>query len=535
MASADSSWADGSRQCSVQRIIEEVDFVRGTWANEFGDTEMTYAYRVGDDDYVLGWETHLHFDARWASLSLTTKKIINDQNPKAGQSQKLRLLLALPSSRSGELPEHVVARSSGSSPMLMHVKLLQLTRLARRDLFSTHDGSGATVLHILVERHEGNRCPGSCPLVSVLRCFYNSWSRKKYRRDTDVRMRCARKEDRLTPLQLAVRLGKPAVVEKLAKYGALIRARDLYDLLLLWRKRENQDVDLYQNVRKIACEEVDGADMLRIARILTVEYVTARPLLTVQVALLYPRVANHVAKVLQRAPNAVLRSVARAMRCYSVYSSPEAVLVALRRWPKVARLLSRENTPREQGRCKRRTADDSDSDDDDDTYTASSDSGDDDDDGARWDVVRAAAVRHYGTLRRACLSVTADRMSELRNSTCAMRVLAAGLTEQNAPLVTFVGGPQFLQCVAFMLPHKAHLARSAVLVREMVIAAAVADKIRAAASRRGAGAGAAGGARNERATTHSLLCRLPQVPRHRVILFYTGLDCPVFFQCCKAA
>ena len=531
MASADST--TGTQQGrSVQRIMEEVDFVRGTWANEYGDTEMTYAYRVGDDDYVLRWETVVHFDAAWASLSLTTKKIISDWNPKASRDQKLRFLLALPSSRTGELPEHVAARNSGSSSMPIHFKLTRLTRLARRDLFSTHDGSGATVLHILVERHEGNKCPSRCPLVRVLRWFYNSRSRRKYVRDTDVKIRSARKDERLTPLQLAVRLGKPAVVGKLFKYGALIRARDLHDLLNLWQKRDTCDVKL-RNVRNVACEEVGTLEMLRIKRLLTLEYVKTQPSLVVQLALLYPQIAHHVAGTLQGAPNVVLRAVARAMRSYSSYSSTEAVLYALWRWPKVASLLSKENIPRWSS-CKRWAAVDSDSDDDDGTYTTPSDSGNDEDGDDARRAAASAAGNRYKTLRSACLSVTADRIAGLRNVTCAMRVLCAGLTEHNAPLVALVGGPQFVQCVTSILPHKLHLARSAALVRDMVIAAAATERIGTRAICEGAGMGAAGGVCKERVPEYSVLCRLPRLARHRVVVFYTGLDCSVFFRCCGA-
>jgi len=504
-----------------------------TFLTRFGDTEITYACRVGHVSYLnrlkfahsmkelrglLTSHSFAMVEQMLASEFAADAETADEHLTAAALSAALAFMCRRCSSHNGNFPEHYAARGCWSQC------LAWLSIYAQRNIFLSTNARGATVLHCLAEagiRGHPQVCVcGTCDKMreAMQYCAYEG------RSAINKRLTGA---GRMTALQNALRVHNFAGAQILMQHGAAIFAKDLLFLLqhTLCRGEELSAHSLVNaTMTRRSTDAMNDQLYVRATALLTVDLIRSRPDVAVRLALMFPRLADLVVGALTRAPPRSLVSTAagaaagpRATKRDSIVPLAEQVAATLRdhgegtdlqtaiyllqRLPVIVAQVY--NVPSRNGR-------------------------------------RMFCVANYKHPRDACVAITADRIAGLSIRTCLLRAVYANLTPHVAQVAAFVGGSRWADDMASIDPEVGTGARAALVVRSVVIAACAREAgsgARAGSPRSREGGGGKGdvgvgaGARVTRAPPHSSMCRLPWQVRRHVIMYYLGVWCPLFLRC----
>jgi len=516
------------------------------FCTRFGDTEITYACRVGHVSYLNRLKfAHSMKELRGLLTShsftmveqMLASEFAADAETADGHlsTEALCAVLSFMSSRcsahNGNFPEHYAARGCWTQC------LTWLDMYARRNVFLSTNARGATVLHCLAEANvRGHPQVCMCGTCDKMRealqyCVYEG------RAAIDRRLLGASQKDRLTPLQHALRVHNFAGAQILMHHGAAISAEDIVFLLqhTICRGEELSTSSLANATMTSESTDIMNDRLyVRATTLLTVDLVRSRPDVAVRLALMFPRLTDVVVSALTRAPSRsfettstsddlarhvqntwcgstmlmpLAEQVAAALRDYGKATDLQATVDLLQRLPAVVARLY--NMPSRNGK-------------------------------------RLFWVANYSDPREASVAITADRISGLSIRTCLLRAVYANVTPHVAQVAAFVGGSYWAHGTSSINPDVMTDALSALLVREVMIAACAGDVVRVQVSlsqssadasvNAGAGAGACQTCTcATRPSPHSTICRLPWQVRRHVMMYYLGVWCPLFFKCYSTA
>jgi len=474
---------------TLRAVFDAAVGLGDAFETRFGDTEVTYACRIGHFAYLERLSDVTSVDELRKLLTARTLARIRDGGTVPFAQERLGVyrdrLCTLPADHNSNQPVHYAARCCQSNCISW------LVAYSGGNVFAETNARGATALHCAVEGKNDTHL-----FVDAVLRSHPYHVLKVIDRTFRPSACCAA----MTPVQNAIRVGNYNAAEVLMLAGAALTASDVLNLVSM---HPSIDCRALTTMRKAPGDRIDDALRARSLSVISSDEMRTRPALLTRLALLYPSLVGMIAAQLKRI---------REQRWRVDPSDPSGSYGFDREIANQINVVGRNCVVESKISLLRRLP-----------FVASS---------------FGAYRSRYCTLERACVAVTADRLNGLDSKTCAARAFRAcpadGLASAVAiaSLITFIAGPSLLpavvstQCSAQAQRDTRRAAQSAVLARNMVIAARVQDE------RRSCGPGAAGAGFNPAQGPYSALSRVPWHVRDRIVMYYVGIPCNLFFACC---